>query len=85
VPVGRRALAWVEKYLDASRPLLVVNPDEQALFLTAYGSPFSPIALSHKVREYLQRAGIGQLQAVHAHTHPAERAAPAPANPPPTA
>ena len=37
VPVGGRALGWVEKYLDDVRPLLLVGSEQPALFLSGYG------------------------------------------------
>ena len=37
VPIGERALAWIEKYLAEVRPELVVEPDEATLFLTHLG------------------------------------------------
>jgi hypothetical protein len=35
--VGARALGWIEKYLHDARPALLVDPKEQALFLSGYG------------------------------------------------
>lgn len=56
VPVGMRALAWVEKYIDDVRPLLLVDPAEPALFLTGYGQGFNEDVLGRKVREYILAA-----------------------------
>lgn len=58
VPVGKRALAWVEKYIDDVRPLLVVNPDEKTLFITGYGEAFNEESLGRAVRTYMLKAGI---------------------------
>ena len=46
VPVGSRALAWLERYLDEVRPRLVVDQSQRALFLTSYGEHFYPDVLS---------------------------------------
>jgi integrase/recombinase XerD len=62
VPVGCRALQWVEKYLDAVRPLLVPSVDEHALFLSGYGHPFKPDALGHLVTKYIRSADIGRTK-----------------------
>jgi len=35
VPIGERAIAWLEKYLDEARPEFVVEPDEGTVFLPA--------------------------------------------------
>jgi integrase/recombinase XerD len=54
VPVGARALRWVEKYLDDVRPLLLVRRGA-GLFLTGYGA-FSKDVLA-EVIEYFRMAG----------------------------
>ncbi|HYL14873.1 MAG TPA: tyrosine-type recombinase/integrase [Terriglobales bacterium] len=46
IPIGERALAWVEKYLREARPQLALEPDDATLFLTQYGEPFHPDAMS---------------------------------------
>ena len=58
VPVGQRALAWVEKYIEDVRPLLAVNPSEQTLFLTGYGQAFNRNVLGRHVHDYIVKAGI---------------------------
>lgn len=60
VPVGFRALSWVEKYIEDVRSLLVVDPSEQALFITGYGTPFNEDVLGRIVREYILKADIGR-------------------------
>lgn len=60
VPVGQRALSWVEKYIEDVRPLLVVDATEAALFLTGYGEAFNEDVLGRKVREYILKADIGR-------------------------
>src|SRR6266540_2838988 len=46
VPIGERAIAWLEKYLDEARPEFVAEPDEGTVFLTRRGRPFHPNNLS---------------------------------------
>ena len=58
VPIGQRALLWLEKYLNDVAPLLRVDPQERGLFLTAYGTPFNPDILSRLVHGYLEKAGL---------------------------
>jgi integrase/recombinase XerD len=69
VPVGQRALTWVEKYLDDVRPLLLVGSEQPALFLSGYGSPFSKDVLGRKVIEYFKKAGIGRSGGPHLLRH----------------
>lgn len=38
VPVGERALYWLDQYLVATRPTTVRQPDESIVFLTAAGN-----------------------------------------------
>jgi integrase/recombinase XerD len=63
VPVGLRALAWVEKYIEDVRPLLAADPAEQALFVTGYGQAFNEEVLGRRVHRYMLQAGIVRDQA----------------------
>src|SRR6266508_3182543 len=42
VPVGARAIAWLDRYLKEVRPLLCLDTRTPALFLTGYGEAFNP-------------------------------------------
>jgi integrase/recombinase XerD len=69
IPVGERAVAWLDKYLDQARPRLVAEPDDGTLFLTAQGEPFGPNRLSGLVRDYVEAAEIGKHGACHLFRH----------------
>jgi integrase/recombinase XerD len=69
VPVGERAILWIEKYLREVRPALVVAPDPGALFLTSYGEPFGPSRLTQLVGGIVRGAGIGKTGACHLFRH----------------
>ncbi len=69
VPVGERALAWVEKYEREARPVLLSDPAEKHLFLNQYGQPLSPDGLSWRVRDYFTRAGITKRGSCHLFRH----------------
>ncbi len=69
VPVGARALRWVEKYMDDVRPLLMIRADEPALFLSGYGAPFNVDVLGRKVGEYIVRADTGHKGGAHLLRH----------------
>lgn len=69
IPIGERALAWVEKYLRESRPVLALEPDDATLFLTQYGEPFHPDALSYLARDYIARANLGKSGSCHTFRH----------------
>ncbi len=59
VPIGERALAWIGKYLADVRPELLLDPREQALFLSGCGdSATSADYLSRLVSQYARSASI---------------------------
>ena len=68
VPIGARAAAWVDKYLQESRPQLLVG-DAEALFLTDYGEPVTPEYVAERVRRYMHFAGIKKPGACHLLRH----------------
>ncbi len=69
VPVGERALTWLGKYLDNSRPLLELDRDERALFLSGYGTRFNPNYLGNWVKRTLIAAGIDKPGSCHLLRH----------------
>lgn len=69
IPIGERALAWVEKYLGEARPQLAVEPDDATLFLTQYGEPFHPDALSNLARDLIAQANLGKCGSCHTFRH----------------
>jgi integrase/recombinase XerD len=69
IPIGERAVAWLDKYLDQARPKLVGEPDEMYVFLTAHGEQFSRNSLSIIIREYVEAAHIGKRGACHLFRH----------------
>ena len=69
VPIGERALAWLEKYLVEVRPLIAREPDEGYVFLTSTGQPFAPNHLSWLARRYVQAAKTGKNGACHIFRH----------------
>lgn len=56
VPVGNRALHWLDRYLERTRPLLQIDMSEQALFLTGYGRGFSPNSLGNLITQIIRKA-----------------------------
>lgn len=69
IPIGQRALAWVEKYRLDVRPGLVMHHDEQALFLTREGKAFRRGALSNRIKKYIDQAGIIVTGSCHLFRH----------------
>ncbi|MCU7850406.1 MAG: site-specific tyrosine recombinase XerC [Candidatus Thiodiazotropha sp. (ex Lucinoma kastoroae)] len=69
IPVGERALQWLEKYQNEVRPELVTGKDEGTLFLTDQGEAFRRNALAGRVKRYLQQAGIEVVGSCHLFRH----------------
>jgi integrase/recombinase XerD len=69
IPIGERALAWIDKYLTEVRPEFVVNLGNSSLFLTSQGNEFSGCGMSKLVREYVDRAAIGKTGSCHLFRH----------------
>ena len=69
VPIGERAIHWIQKYLADVRPALTVNPNESTLFLTNLGEPFTPNRMTQMVRNYVNASDIGKKGACHLFRH----------------
>ncbi len=69
VPVGGRALSWLEKYLDQVRPELAHSQYEHSLFLSAYGEALAPDYLSRLVIEYIKKSEVGKSGGCHLFRH----------------
>jgi integrase/recombinase XerD len=68
VPMGYRALSWLERYLTDARPILS-KAQCSALFLTDYGEPVSPEFVAAHVKRYMRFAGIDKPGATHLLRH----------------
>jgi integrase/recombinase XerD len=69
VPIGERALAWLDVYLNSLRPKIVKKPDNGNIFLTSNGVPFTPNHFSLLAHRYVKLAGIGKGGACHIFRH----------------
>ncbi|MGC2831951.1 MAG: site-specific tyrosine recombinase XerC [Candidatus Acidiferrum sp.] len=69
VPIGERALAWLDMYLNTLRPEIVRQPDNGIVFLTSTGAPFTPNHFSWLARQYVNSARIGKGGACHIFRH----------------
>ncbi len=69
LPLGARAAQWVNKYLEKVRPYLLMDLQEQHLFLTDYGEPFTESRLGDKVKRCLHNSGINVPGSCHLLRH----------------
>jgi integrase/recombinase XerD len=58
VPLGRKAVVVVQRYLEAGRPKLVTPRSQANLFLTKRGTPFAAVTMWLRIKQRVRRAGI---------------------------
>jgi len=69
VPIGERALAWTNKYLEEARPGLTCAKSDESLFLTNLGEAFTPNRFTQMVRDYVKAADLGKTGSCHLFRH----------------
>ncbi len=69
VPIGERALMWLEKYQHQGRPDLLCGGESAVLFLLADGRPISPDWLTKRVGALVREANIGKRGSCHLFRH----------------
>jgi integrase/recombinase XerD len=69
VPIGRRALAWIQRYLQEVRPQHAARTGARELFLTKRGRRFRENRLSELVRRHLLAAQLGKSGSCHVFRH----------------
>jgi integrase/recombinase XerD len=65
VPVGERACAWVDRYLQAVRPQLVLGHDDYTLFLSDEGVALSPEQVGNLVKRQMRAVGFSMPGSCH--------------------
>jgi len=69
VPVGRKAIAALQRYLEAGRPQLVTKRTPAAVFLTARGTRFSAVTLWLRIKKRVLHSGISRNVTPHMLRH----------------
>jgi integrase/recombinase XerD len=69
IPIGERAIAWIDRYQTQVRPELVVERGNATLFLTQAGEAFTPDRLTQLVRGYVNAADTGKTGSCHLLRH----------------
>ena len=58
VPVGRKAVEALNRFIEAGRPKLVTPKSPAAVFLTKRGTPFAAVTLWLRIKNRVRRAGV---------------------------
>jgi integrase/recombinase XerD len=69
IPIGERAIGWIDRYQENVRPDLVIGRGNATLFLTQAGDAFAPDRLTQLVREYVTAADTGKTGSCHLLRH----------------
>ena len=69
VPLGRKAAAALNQYLETGRPKLVKPKTPAAVFLTKRGTPFSAVTLWLRIKNRVRHAGISRNVTPHMLRH----------------
>lgn len=69
VPVGRTAIAAIQRYLDAGRTQLVTPRSSANVFLTKRGTPFASVTLWWRVKRRARLSGISRNITPHMLRH----------------
>jgi integrase/recombinase XerD len=70
IPIGDRALAWIDRYLVEVRPGLISGDAAgDIVFLNNNGQTFTANALTLMVREYVTKADVGKRGSCHLFRH----------------
>ncbi|MFP4157590.1 MAG: tyrosine-type recombinase/integrase, partial [Opitutales bacterium] len=69
VPVRTASLKSIEAYLEKTRPQLLIDPGEQAFFLSGYGERMSATYVGNWVTKMFKAADIGKRGSCHLFRH----------------
>ncbi len=69
VPVGRKAIKALNRYIEMARPKLVTPKSPASVFLTMRGTPFAPVTLWLRIKKRVRRASVGRNVTPHMMRH----------------
>lgn len=69
VPVGRKAVLALNRYLEAGRPKLVTPKTPANVFLTRRGTAFAAVTLWKRIKDRVKRAGVARNITPHMLRH----------------
>jgi integrase/recombinase XerD len=69
VPVGRKAVESLNRYIGSGRPKFVTTKSPANVFLTKRGTPFASVTLWKRIKSRVKRAGIERNVTPHMLRH----------------
>jgi integrase/recombinase XerD len=69
LPLGKKAVAALDRYISVGRPKLVTPRSPANVFLTKRGTPFAAVTLWLRIKQRVRRAGIARNVAPHMLRH----------------
>jgi integrase/recombinase XerD len=69
LPLGKKAVAALERYISVGRPKLVTPRSPGSVFLTKRGTPFAAVTLWLRIKQRVRRAGIARNITPHMLRH----------------
>lgn len=69
VPIGERAILWLEKYLDEVRELYTLPSNPNPVFLDEAGQKLDPHRVSRAVKKYVHAANVNKTGSCHLFRH----------------
>ncbi|HEY1662170.1 MAG TPA: tyrosine recombinase [Verrucomicrobiae bacterium] len=69
VPVGKKAVAALNRYLETARPKFVTAKSPANVFLTQRGTPFAAVTLWLRIKNRVGRAGVSRNITPHMLRH----------------
>ena len=69
VPVGRKAVEALNRYLEAGRPKLITSRSPANVFLTRRGTPFASVTLWLHIKGRVRRSGVERNVTPHMLRH----------------
>lgn len=69
LPLGKKAVASLERYISVGRPKLVTSRSPGNVFLTRRGTPFAAVTLWLRIKQRVRRTGISRNVTPHMLRH----------------
>ena len=69
LPVGRKAVEAINRYLESGRPKLITPKSPANAFLTNRGTPFAAVTLWKRIKDRTRRAGVSRNVTPHMLRH----------------